>query len=186
MADWNDDTPPTEGAEPADRVAAGEGVVVPGTRGRRWPWLLGGAGLILAGGLGAAWLQRDTIAGNVIASQLASSGVRATYRIGEIAPGQQVLTNIVIGDPAHPDLTIARATVTLVYRLGLPRIGSVRLEQARLYGRVIDGKPSFGTLDRLLFAKAEPGKPPAALPDLDVIFDDARAPGSTANMARSA
>ena len=175
MADWNDDTPRTESAEPAEHVSDGEGVVVPGTTGRRWPWLLGGAGLILAGGLGLAWLQRDTIAGNVIARQLAASGVRATYRIGQIAPGQQVLNNIVIGDPAHPDLTIARATVTLVYRLGLPRIGSVRLEQARLYGRVIDGKPSFGTLDRLLFAKVEPGKPPAALPDLDVILDDARA-----------
>ena len=180
MADWIDDTPKvagrSEGAEPADRVAAGEGVVVSSPAGRRrWPWLLGGAGLILAGGMGLAWLQRDTIAGNVIASQLASTGLRATYRIGEIAPGQQVLTNIVIGDPAHPDLTIARATVTVVYRFGLPRIGSVRLEQARLYGRVVDGKPSFGTLDRLLFAKPEPGKPPAGLPDLDVILEDARA-----------
>ena len=176
MADRNDDTPRPEGDQPAERISVGEGAVVPdGQSRRRWPWLLGGAGLVVAGGLGLAWLQRDTIAGNVIARQLASSGVRATYRIGGMAPDRQVLTDIVVGDPAHPDLTIARATVTLVYRLGLPRIGSVRLERARLYGRLVDGKPSFGTLDRLLFARAEPGKPPAALPDLNVVLDDARA-----------
>ena len=176
MADRNDDPPRTEGAEPAERVSVGEGVIAPGGQVRhRWPWLLGGAGLVLAVGVGVAWLQRNTIAGNVIARQLASSGVRATYRIGGIAADRQVLTDVVVGDPAHPDLTVARATVTLVYRLGLPRIGSVRLEQARLYGRVVNGKPSFGTLDRLLFAKAEPGKPPATLPDLNVILDDARA-----------
>ena len=176
MADWIDDTPRTEGTGPAEPINAAEGPVVPAIRGRRvWPWLLGGAGAVLAAGVGVAWLQRESIAGNVIARQFASSGVRATYRIDHIDPGQQVLTNIVVGDPAHPDLTIAKATVTIAYRFGFPGIGSVRLEQARLYGRLIDGKPSFGSLDRVLYAKAEPGKPPAALPDLNVILDDARA-----------
>ena len=176
MADWIDDTPRTEGTGPAEPINAAEGPVVPAIRGRRvWPWLLAGAGAVLAAGVGVAWLQRESIAGNVIARQFASSGVRATYRIDHIDPGQQVLTNIVVGDPAHPDLTIAKATVTIAYRFGFPGIGSVRLEQARLYGRLIDGKPSFGSLDRVLYAKAEPGKPPAALPDLNVILDDARA-----------
>ena len=180
MADLNDDTPQyagrPEGAGSADPLVAADSMVMPATRSRRlWPWLLGGAGLLLAAGVGVAWLQRDAIAGNVIARQLASSGVRATYRIERIDPGQQVLSNIIVGDPAHPDLTIAKATVALVYRFGLPRIGSVRIDQARLYGRLIDGKPSFGSLDRVLFTKAELGMPPAALPNLNVVLDDARA-----------
>jgi hypothetical protein len=175
MADWIDDEPRPEGAGPAEPFPDGDGLAAPTVRGRRiWPWLLGGAGLVLAAGLGAAWLQRDTIAGNVIARQLATNGLHATYHIDRIDPGQQVLSNIVVGDPAHPDLTVAKATVTIAYRFGLPGIGSVRLEQARLYGRLIDGKPSFGSLDRVLYAKAAPGQP-AGLPDLNVILDDARA-----------
>ena len=176
MVDRIDDTPRSEGPAPAELVAAGEGVVVAGSRGRRrWPWLAGSAGLVLAGVIGVAWLQRDAIAGNLIARQLADGGLHATYRIDRIDPSQQVLTNIIVGDPAHPDLTIERATVTVAYSFGLPRIGAIRLDRARLYGRMIDGRPSFGGLDRLLFAKADPAKPASALPDLNVMLDDARA-----------
>lgn len=180
MADWNDDTPQVagqaEGARPAEPLTAGDGLVAPAVRGRRvWPWLLGGAGVVLVAALGFAWTERESIAGKIIKRQVAIRGLRSTYHVDRIDPGQQVLSNFIVGDPAHPDLTIAKVTITIAYRFGLPGIGSIRLEQARLYGRLIDGKPSFGSLDRVLYAKAEPGKPPAGLPDLNVILDDARA-----------
>lgn len=163
MAEPIDDLLPLAEPGPADRPS------------RRWPWLLGGAGLLLAGAIGVAWQQRDTIAANVIERQLAASGVRATYRIEQIGPSQDVLSNIVIGDPAHPDLTIARATVSLVYTFGIPRLGAITLDRARLYGRLVNGRPSFGSLDSFLFAKTDPNQPPAGLPALNVILNDARA-----------
>ncbi|WP_338468071.1 YdbH domain-containing protein [Novosphingobium sp. ZN18A2] len=122
--------------------------------------------------LAATWFSRVRIADNVIESQLRSAGLPATYRIDEVGGTQQVLSNIVVGDPAHPDLTISRAVVTLVYHLGLPSIGTVTLEKPRLYGTYHDGKVSFGSLDKVVFGgkKAAPG-----LPDINLGLDDGRA-----------
>ena len=82
----------------------------------------------------AFWIQRKDIADNVIASQLESKGVPATYEVERIGGTRQVLRNIVIGDPARPDLTVERAEVTIRYRFGLPAISRVRLVRPRLFG----------------------------------------------------
>ena len=45
----------------------------------------------------AIWLARERIADNLIASQLKSYGIPATYNIEQIGPSTQILTDIVIG-----------------------------------------------------------------------------------------
>ena len=139
-------------------------------RRRRGATLAGAALLILLGGV---WVVRERIADRLIASQLASLGLPATYRIEQIGPRRQVLRDIVIGDPRHPDLTIERAEIELAPRFGWPGIGRVVLVRPRLHGTWNDRKLSFGRLDRLLFGP--PGAEPFRLPDYDLTVIDGRA-----------
>src|SRR6187549_1592230 len=78
--------------------------------------------LILAVALAWVWLSRERLADNVIADQLAKMGLPATYEIVQIGPNRQIIENIVVGDPARPDLTIERAEVTIVPKWGFPGI----------------------------------------------------------------
>ncbi|MEO5705507.1 MAG: YdbH domain-containing protein [Alteraurantiacibacter sp.] len=117
------------------------------------------------------WWQRDRLAGNYIDDLLSQSGVEATYRIETIGPDRQVLRDIVVGDPARPDMTIDRAEVRLIARIGLPQVERITLSGLRVWGRVVNGQPSFGSLDPLLFTDSEE---PFALPELDLRLEDAR------------
>ncbi|GEO00025.1 hypothetical protein NSE01_18570 [Novosphingobium sediminis] len=130
-----------------------------------------GAFAALAVGL---WSAREQIAANLIDRQLAQLGLPGRYRIEGIGADQQVLTNIVIGDPAHPDLTIARVEVRMAYGLLGPRIGQVLLDKPRLYGAYRQGHLSFGALDKLILSNAPSGTAPG-LPDLDLRIIDGRA-----------
>ncbi len=152
-----------------EELAAAEAI----QRRRRWPLVLGAIGLLLLGTLTVLWLTRETIADNIIAGQLKKLGVPGTYKIISIGPSRQVLSNIVIGDPAHPDLTIERTEITILPRFGFPRIGEVKLIKARLYGTYKGGKFSLGSLDKALTG-GDPSQP-FRLPDLDLALEDARA-----------
>ena len=70
----------------------------------------------------------------------------------QVGPLTQVISSVVVGDPARPDFTAERAEIRIAPTLGLPTIGSVRLVRPRLYGTYRGGKLSFGSLDKLLFA----------------------------------
>ena len=140
-------------------------------RRKRWRVTLA-ATLFLLFGLVFLWTERERIADDIVADQLARYDIPATYRIESIGPDQQVLTDIVIGDPARPDLTIERAVVRLRYGFGLPTIGGVELTSPRLHGSLRDGKLSFGSLDPLVFAESDQ---PPGLPDLDLTLVDGRA-----------
>jgi hypothetical protein len=134
-------------------------------RRRRWPFVLGAGAGFLALVLGLAWFNRDSLADRLIAGQLEGLGLPATYEIERIGADRQVLRNVVIGDPRAPDMTIERVEVSGV----LDRITLVR---PRLYGSYRNGKPSFGSLDKVLFTG---GKEPFRLPDLDIALVDGRA-----------
>lgn len=141
-------------------------------RRRRWLRVLLVAAALTLAALAILWTQRERIADNVIGNELRNRGIPATYKIESIGPGSQVLRDIVVGDPARPDLTVARATVEIRYRLGFPTIGRIALERPRLFGSYRQGKLSFGSLDPLIFTGS---KEPFALPALDVAIDDGRA-----------
>ncbi|OYW44458.1 MAG: hypothetical protein B7Z33_11530 [Sphingomonadales bacterium 12-68-11] len=156
-------------AEDADLDA----VSVPRSRRRRVGcWALFAILLILLAVGVAAWLARERIADNVIAGALRDRGIAATYEIEQIGPRQQILRNIVVGNPARPDLTIERAYVDVVPRLGVPTLGQIRLVRPRLYATVRGGALSFGALDPLIFAESEGA---GGLPDLDLAIEDGRA-----------
>ena len=133
---------------------------------------LGWAAAVLAALLALAWFNRAAIVDRIISGQLSSLGLPGKYRLESAGLGTQVLTDIVIGDPAHPDLTVERAEVTVVPTFGLPTVGRVKLVRPRLYGTLRQAKASFGSLDHLLFAKSEK---PAGLPDMDLVLVDGRA-----------
>ncbi|MDP3675482.1 MAG: YdbH domain-containing protein [Novosphingobium sp.] len=118
------------------------------------------------------WTQRESIANNVIGRELKSRGIPATYRVERIGARRQVLADIVVGNRGRPDLTVKRAEVELVYRLGFPGIGRITLVEPRLYGSYRGGKLSFGTLDPLLFTGR---KRAFELPRLDMRIADGRA-----------
>ena len=140
-------------------------------RARRGRVLLALGALLLVA-LGIVWAMRKEIADDVIAGQLESLGLPARYEIVSIGPSQQVIRDLVIGDPARPDLVVAELRVATRLRWGLPGIGRITVIRPRLYGTYRGGKLSFGSLDKALFA-GDGG--PFEMPDLDVAVVDGRA-----------
>lgn len=135
---------------------------------RRW-WLAGGAVVAIAGSL---WLARAPIADSFIQDQFDQRSVPARYTVQKIGFRTQRLTDIVVGDPARPDLTARAVEVSIGYVFSGPYVAGVRGEGVRLYGRLADGRLSFGALDKF----RDPfSTDPFALPDLTVALSDARA-----------
>jgi hypothetical protein len=156
-------------SEAADELLeAPEEQAPPPRRKRRWRVLA----LLLVVALVAVWLARERIAHRIIVRQLESYELPATYELDQVSATRQVLSNIAIGDPARPDMTIERVEIETVLTFGLPTIGEIVLVRPRLYGSYKDAKASFGTLDKLIFAESER---PAGLPDLDLVLIDGRA-----------
>ncbi|MGN3973947.1 intermembrane phospholipid transport protein YdbH family protein [Tsuneonella sp. SYSU-LHT278] len=141
-------------------------------RRRRWPRVLAIAAILVLVVLASLWFSRERIAGNFIAGQLRQYDIPATYEIERVGPDRQVLTNVVVGDPQAPDLTIERAEVAISYRFGTPTIGRITLVRPRLYGTLRGSTLSFGTLDKVLFRETDE---PPGLPQLDLRLVDGRA-----------
>ncbi|MEQ1495867.1 MAG: YdbH domain-containing protein [Novosphingobium sp.] len=158
-------------SDPEVEAALDEAELPPPRRKKRWRVLAVLALLIAIAGT-VVWIQREKIANSIIAGQIEDLGLPATYEIESIGTDRQVLKNITIGDPGRPDLTVARAEIETIFRLGIPLIGTVRLEGARLYGTYKHGKLSFGSLDPVIFGDRAG---PKGLPDLELELVDGRA-----------
>ncbi|WP_294356599.1 YdbH domain-containing protein [uncultured Sphingomonas sp.] len=135
---------------------------------RRARVLVAGSTLAFAA-VGGVWLSRVPIATRVIDRELARKGVPARYHISNLGFGRQRLTDVVIGDPVHPDLVADWVeTRTDVGLHGAHLIG-VRAGRVRVRGRLRDGQLSLGALDRLV-PKGSGGAP--TLPALDLSLAD--------------
>lgn len=132
-------------------------------------WLTAGAVIVLVAGV---WIAREPIADEFIRGELSGRDVPARYTIERIGFRSEILSDIVIGDPKRPDLTARRVEVLLGYGWSGPYVSGINAEGVRLHGRFIDGRLSFGSLDK--FRDPE-SKDPFALPDLSVALRDARA-----------
>ncbi|WP_337180397.1 YdbH domain-containing protein [Sphingopyxis granuli] len=132
-------------------------------------WIAGGALIAIAAGL---WFARAPIADSFIRDQLDQRGVPARYTIERIGLRTQRLTDIVIGDPARPDLTARRVEVVLDWGFTGPYVARIDAEGVRLYGAFADGRLSFGALDKF---RDPTSTSPFVLPDLAVTLADARA-----------
>ncbi|MEQ1688107.1 MAG: hypothetical protein ABL874_06010, partial [Sphingopyxis sp.] len=118
------------------------------------------------------WSNRSEIVASYVDDALEARSVDARYHIDQIGLGTQRLTNVVIGDPARPDLTARVVEVTMQYGITGPSIASVRASGVRLRGRWVGDKLSFGAVDRLL--PVDDGTPPE-LPDIALALVDASA-----------
>lgn len=132
-------------------------------------WLTAGAVIILVTGV---WIARDPIADEFIRDQLDNRDVPARYTIDRIGFRSEQLSDIVIGDPKRPDLTAKHVEILLGYGWRGPYVSGINAEGVRLYGRFVDGRLSFGLLDKF---RDPASKDPFALPDLSVVLRDARA-----------
>src|SRR4051794_35477418 len=129
--------------------------------------------LALAGLIAVAvlilWLERKDIASGYLDRELARRGVRASYTVRHLGFGVQRLENLVLGDPARPDLTARWVEIRLSWGFRKPRLSLVTARGVRLYGRVEEGRLRFGELDKLL---PKPSGAPFRLPDLNVDVAD--------------
>ncbi|HEU4960546.1 MAG TPA: YdbH domain-containing protein [Sphingomonas sp.] len=121
--------------------------------------------------MGAAWIERKPIASHIVDRTLAKAGVPASYRIDDLGLGRQRLTDVVIGDPAHPDLVADWVEVRTALGFHGAHVTGLSAGHVRLRGRLVDGRLSLGAIDRLL---PPPSGKPFALPHLDIAVDDGR------------
>ena len=116
------------------------------------------------------WISRTTLADNVIQSELDQMDVAATYEIEDIGLRKQVIRNLVIGDPERPDMTAELVEVGNSLTMGGLGINWVRASGVKLFGRLENGKLTFGELDK--FTDPEDDSP-LALPDMWLGLSDA-------------
>jgi len=116
------------------------------------------------------WLARKPIASNYLDRELARRGVRATYSVKHVGFRREAVENLVLGDPAHPDLTARYVELELSWGLRRPRVTLVTARGVRLYGRLVGGKLRFGQLDKLL---PPPTGAPFTFPDQAIDIADA-------------
>jgi len=120
--------------------------------------------------LAVLWTQRRGIADRTIAAELAKRGVQGSYTLDRVGLRTQEISNLVIGDPANPDLTAKKAIVQIHVNLdGSVKVFRIAATGVRLNARLVGGKVSFGQIDKLLPA---PSGKPFRLPDLTVDIDD--------------
>lgn len=123
-------------------------------------------------GLIAVWTQRQPIAERFVQRELAARNVQASYQVKQVALRTQRIENLVLGDPARPDLTAESVEVDIAYGSIIPRVGAVRARGVRLFGRVTDEGLELGELDKF---RDPSSTAPFGLPDIDMTLDDARA-----------
>ncbi len=141
--------------------------------GRRFRLRLFGAVLLvlILIGLIALWISRTTLADNVIRSELDKMDVTASYEIDDIGLRKQIIRNLVIGNPERPDLTAELVEVGNSLSIGGVGINWVRASGVKLFGRLENGKFSFGELDKFTDPDDES---PLALPDIWLGLTDAK------------
>jgi translocation and assembly module TamB len=133
--------------------------------------LSGVALLAVAVATSGVWIARRPIATHLVDQTLAARGVPASYQIDDLGLGRQRLTDLVIGDPAHPDLVADWVEVHTVLGLHGAHVTGLTAGHVRLRGKLVDGRVSLGMIDRLL---PPPSGKPFALPHLDLAVQDGR------------
>ncbi|WP_052761773.1 intermembrane phospholipid transport protein YdbH family protein [Aurantiacibacter luteus] len=128
--------------------------------------------VILLAVIAAAWLMRKTLADDFIAQTFRDNDIEATWTVESISPQRQVLTDLVIGDPARPDLTIDRLELSIRPRFGLPDVTALKLVRPVIRGTYRGGQLSFGQLDPLIFPE-ESGEP-FEFPNLRLSVEEGR------------
>jgi hypothetical protein len=151
-----------------------EGEVEPGPFPRRRlnRRIFGAALLLILVLLAIAWWQRNSIADRFVQNELEARGVKATYKIDQVGLRTQRIRDLVIGDPANPDLTAKLVEVDVALNFSGAHLRDVRAEGVKIRGRYANGKLSFGELDK--FADPD-SREPFEWPDIGLVVKNAQA-----------
>jgi hypothetical protein len=142
-------------------------------RGRRWKRrIFVGVALLFVALLLVAWWQRDNIADRFVQNELESRGVKATYKIDQVGFRTQRIRDLVIGDPANPDLTAKLVEVDVALNFAGANLRDVRADGVELHGRYANGRLSFGELDKFMDPES---KEPFEWPDIGLVVKNAQA-----------
>ncbi len=141
---------------------------------RGWAQLLGivalGLFMLLIAAVALLWVQRRPIATHYLKSEFERRGVTASYHLDRVGLRTQEVSNLVIGDPARPDLIARYAHIeTRVKWDGSFEVYRIVARGVRLRGRLVHGKVSWGQVDKLM---PPPSNKPFALPDFVVDIAD--------------
>ncbi|MEO9468987.1 YdbH domain-containing protein [Parasphingorhabdus sp.] len=118
---------------------------------------------LLVVGFLVIWFSRIDLANNLVRSELDQLDVQASYEISDIGFNKQVIRNLVLGDPASPDLTAELVEVGSSVSSSGAGINWVRAKGVKLFASYRGGKLSLGELDKFLDPNDES---PLALPDI--------------------
>lgn len=142
-------------------------------RGTRWKRrIFGAVSLLCVGLLVFAWGQRNSIADRFVQNAFAARGITATYKIDTIGFRTQRVRDLVIGNPARPDLTAKLVEIDVALNFSGVNLRDVRADGLMLRGRYANGQLSFGELDKF----ADPtSTEPLELPDIALSLKNARA-----------
>jgi translocation and assembly module TamB len=135
----------------------------------RWALVITGVLLLVILLITVIWFSRMRIATDLIERELARRGVQGSYRVTGIGFERQRLEDVVLGDPANPDLTAELVEVEVALGLRQTRVRQISAQGVRLRGRIVDGKVRLGELDKLL---PPPTGRPFRLPNLRVTLAD--------------
>jgi translocation and assembly module TamB len=149
-----------------------EQVVVHDRTGWHRAWRLTKLGLLMIFVLlviaaAGVWIWRKPLADDYIRDELSRRGVHGSYTLDRVGFRTQQVSNLIIGDPANPDLTVQRAVIQLrILWNGSFEIYRVAARGVRLRGRLLpDGRVSWGEVDKML---PPPSGKPFRLPDVTV------------------
>lgn len=142
-------------------------------RGGRWKRrIFTGVALLFVVLLLVAWWQRNSIADRFVQNELEARGVKATYKIDQVGFRTQRIRDLVIGDPANPDLVAKLIEVDVALNFSGANLRDVRADGVKIRGRYRDGKLSFGELDK--FADPD-SKKPFEWPDIGLVARNVQA-----------
>ncbi len=126
--------------------------------------------VILLLGLIAVWIERRPIAKHFIEGELNRRGVQATYHLDRVGFRTQQVSNLVIGNPARPDLVAKFAEIQTRLKLnGNFEVYRIVARGVRLRGTLRRGRVSWGEIDKLM---PPPSNKPFALPDFSLDVAD--------------
>jgi translocation and assembly module TamB len=158
--------------EPADETPTVNVDVQP-HEGARWQQrIFVAVGVMLAVLLLFAWAQRNSIADRFIQNAFAERGIQASYKIDTIGLRTQRIRDLVIGDPARPDLIAKSVEIDVALNFSGAMLRDVRADGVMLRGQYVGGKLSFGQLDTFTDPKSNT---PFEYPDIALSIKNARA-----------
>jgi translocation and assembly module TamB len=159
-------------AERPNEESLGETIAV--RRGTRWGRVASifalGLLVLLMIAVAFIWIQRRPIATQYLKSEFERRGVTATYHLDRVGLRTQEVSNLVIGDPKRPDLIARFAHIeTRLKWDGSFEVYRIVARGVRLRGRLVQGRVSWGQIDRLL---PPPSGKPFALPEFALDIAD--------------